>query len=90
MDLTINRMFQRKEKESDSVSGPGVAKVTLVRTWAGDGQGEENEARTPRLGRRRKWAGERRTQSKSRQVCFSDSLQQGTNVFSHPPLPKKR
>lgn len=63
MDLTINRMFQCKEKESDSVSGPRVAKVTLVRTWAGDGQGEENEARTLHLGRRREWAGERRTES---------------------------
>lgn len=66
MDLITNRMLQSKDKESDSVSGPRAAKVTSARTWAGEG----NEAEALSLGRGR----ERRIQSKSRQVFFSDSV----------------
>lgn len=66
MDLITNRMLQSKEKESNSVSGPRVAKVTSARTQAG----VENEVEALSLGRVR----ERRIQSKSRQAFFSDSV----------------
>lgn len=63
--------------------------MTLVRTWAGDGRGEEGEAETLSLGRHREWAGCREVWSKSRQACLGTGSNRNRQMASQTPFAKE-
>lgn len=74
-----------------SVSGPRMAKVSPVRTWAGEGRSKGTEAGTPSFGQAqgRGWLERQRMGCKSRQAFFSDRLQQWQTNGSTPASAKR-